>query len=101
MPKNYNKANVDHLKNVLNSNGLHIFGLKEEGDLIGGQKGKFKIKVRTNGQNEKDKDKSINKIKNKLSNMDVTLKKKIVDLRKKKTDITGYGWEEEIKNGLH
>ena len=101
VPKNYNTANVNHLKNVLNSNGLHIFGLKEEGDLIGGQKGKFKIKVRTNGQNEKDKDKCINKIKNKLSNMDVKLKKKIVDLRKKKTDITGYGWEEEIKNGLH
>ena len=101
VPKNYNKANVSHLKNVLNSNGLHIFGLKEEGDLIGGQKGKFKIKVRTNGQNEKDNNKSINKINNKLSDMDVKLKKNIIDLRKKKTDITGYGWEEEIKNGLH
>ena len=33
--------------------------------------------------------------------MDVKLKKNIIDLRKKKTDITGYGWEEEIKNGLH
>lgn len=101
VPKDYNKANVSHLKNVLNTNGLHIFGLKEEGDLIGGQKGKFIIKVRTNGQNENDKNKSINKINKKLSDMDVKLTKNIVDLRKKKTDITGYGWEEEIKNGLH
>ena len=100
VPQNYNKANVYNLRNVLGSNGLHIFNLKEEGDVIGGQKGKFKIKVRVNGQNEKDKNKIINNISNKLLNMDVKLKKNSVDLGKKKTDITGYGWEKSIKNRL-
>ena len=101
VPQNYNKANVYNLRNVLGSNGLHIFNLKEEGDVIGGQKGKFKIKVRVNGQNEKDKNKIINNVSNKLLNMDVKLKKNSVDLGKKKTDITGYGWEKSIKNRLY
>ena len=101
VPKDYNKANVYNLRNVLGSNGLHIFNLKEEGDVIGGQKGKFKIKVRINGQDEKDKNKIINNVSNKLLNMDAKLKKNTADLGKKKTDITGYGWDEGIKNRLY
>ena len=101
VPKNYNKSNIYKLKNVLTSNGVHVFDIKEDGDLISGQKGKFKIKVRLNDQNEKDNNKMINKASNKLSNMDVKLKRDIINWGKKRTDITGYGWEEEMKNGLY
>lgn len=92
MPKNYSKTNIQNLKNTFASNGIHFFGLKEEGDLIGGIKGMFKMKVRTNGQNEKDKNKIINKVSKKLLNYDVKLKKNIIDHGRKKTDITGYRW---------
>lgn len=98
LPKNYSKANMHSFKNVFNSNGLQFFGLKEEGDIIGGQKGKFKIKIRMNGQNEKENNRSLNKINKKLLGMDAKLKKNLIDLGKKRTDITGYGWEKEIKN---
>lgn len=101
MPKNYSKTNIQNVKGTLASNGVHIFGFKEEGDLIGGTKGKFKMKIRTNGQNEKDKNKMINKVSKKLSNYDVKLKKNIIDHGRKKTDITGYGWDEVIMNGLY
>lgn len=101
VPKNYNKSNIYKLKNIFTSNGVHVFDIKEDGDLISGQKGKFKIKVRLNEQNEKDNNKMINKASNKLSNMDVKLKRDIINWRKKRTDITGYGWEEEMKNGLY
>jgi hypothetical protein len=101
IPKNYNKSNAYNLKSELNSNGLHIFGVKEEGDVIGGIKGKYKIKVRVNGQSEKDKNKMINKASNRLMNLDAKFKRNIIDWGKKKTDITGFGWDEEIKNGLY
>ena len=88
VPKDYNKSNINNYKTVFNSNGMHIFGIKEEGDIIAGQKGKYKIKVRTNGKEEKEKKKMIDKSNNKLMNMDVKFKKNIDDWRKKKTDIT-------------
>ena len=88
VPKDYNKSNINNYKTVFNSNGMHIFGIKEEGDIIAGQKGKYKIKVRTNGKEEKEKKKMIDKSNNKLMNMDVKFKKNIYDWRKKKTDIT-------------
>ena len=100
VPKDYNKSNICNLKNVLNSNGVHIFGVKEEGDIIAGQKGKYKVKVRTNGQNEKDKNKMIYRVSNKLMDLNAKLKRDNIDWGKKKTDITGYGWDEEIKNHL-
>ena len=101
IPKNYNKSNAYNLKSELNSNGLHIFGVKEEGDVIGGIKGKYKIKVRVNGQSEKDKNKMINKASNRLMDLNAKFKRNIFDWGKKKTDITGFGWDEEIKNGLY
>ena len=98
---NYNKANADHLKNLMASNGLHTFGLREDGDVIAGQKGKFTMKIRSNKQNEIDNNKNINKASKQLSNFDVVLKKNIIHWGRKKTDITGKGWDEEIKNGLY
>ena len=92
IPKNYNKSNVYKFKNILNSSGIHAFGLKEEGDIIGGQKGKFLIKVRVNGQSEKEKNKMINKASNRLMNLNVKLKRNLIDWGKKKTDITGNKW---------
>ena len=65
-------------------------GIKEEGDIIASQKGKYKIKVRTNGQNEKEKNKMINKSNSKIKIPDVKFKKNIYDWRKKKTDLASY-----------
>lgn len=100
IPKNYNKANLNQIKGLLSSNGVHYFNVKEEGDLIGGQKGKFKMKVRLNGQNDINNNRMINKTSQKLSKCDVKLKKKLNEYGKKRTDITGYGWDETIANGL-
>ena len=100
IPKNYNKSNPHNLKNILNSKGLHIFGVKEEGDVIAGLKGKYKVKVRLNGQSERDKNKMINKASNKLMDLDIKLKRNINDCKKRKTDITGYGWDKKMKNIL-
>ena len=88
VPKDYNKSNINNYTTIFNSNGIHIFGIKEEGDIIAGQKGKYKIKVRTNGKNEKEKNKMINRSNNKFKKMDIKLKRNIYDWRKKKTDIT-------------
>ena len=101
VPKNYNKSNVNNLKHIFNQKGVHVFGVKEEGDVIAGRKGKFLVKVRVNGQNEKDKNKMINKASNRLMNLDVKLKRNIIDWGKKKTDITGYGWDKVIQNHLY
>lgn len=101
IPKDYNKSNICNLKGVLNSNGLHIFGVKEEGDIIAGKKGKYKVKVRTNGQNENDKNKMIYRASNRLMDLNAKFKRNTNDWGKKKTDITGYGWDEEIKNHLY
>ena len=100
IPKDYNKINISNLKGVLNSNGLHIFGVKEEGDIITGTKGKYKVKVRINGQNEKDKNKKIYRASSKLMDLNTKFKRNTYDWGKKKTDITGFGWDEEIKNHL-
>ena len=100
VPKNYNKTNLNQIKGVLSSNGVHYFNVKEEGDLIGGQKGKFKMKVRLNGQNDINNNRMINKTSQKLSKCDVKLKKILNEHGKKRTDITGYGWDETIANGL-
>ena len=79
---------------------MHIFGVKEEGDVIAGLKGKYKVKVRLNGQSERDKNKMINKASNKLMDLDIKLKRNINDCKKRKTDITGYGWDKKMKNIL-
>ena len=101
VPKNYNQANVNQLTGVLSSNGIHYFDLIEKGDIIGGQKGKFMMKVRLNGQNEIKNNRMINKTSQKLSKYNVKLKKNIYDYGKKKTDITGLGWDEAIVNGFY
>ena len=101
VPKEYFKSNVNSLKNVFNTNGVHSFGFKEEGDIIAGLNGKYKLKIRLNNKSEKDKNKMIKKVGNKLSKYELELKKNVYDYRKRRTDVTGLGWEPKLKYGLH
>ena len=101
IPKEYYKSNVNSLKNVFNTNGVHSFGFKEEGDIIAGLNGKYKLKIRLNNKSEKDKNKMIKKVDNKLSKYELELKKNVYDYRKRRTDVTGLGWEPKLKYGLH
>ena len=43
VPKEYYKSNVNSLKNLFNTNGVHSFAFKEEGDIIAGLNGKYKL----------------------------------------------------------
>jgi hypothetical protein len=101
IPKEYYKSNVNSLKNVFNTTGVHSFGFKEEGDIIAGLNGKYKLKIRLNNKSEKDKNKMIKKVGNKLSKYELELKKNVYDYRKRRTDVTGLGWEPKLKYGLH
>jgi hypothetical protein len=101
VPKEYYKSNINSLKNVFNTNGVHSFGFKEEGDIIAGLNGKYKLKIRLNNKSEKDKNKMIKKVGNKLSKYELELKKNVYDYRKRRTDVTGFGWEPKLKYGLH
>ena len=101
VPKEYYKSNVNSLKNLFNSNGVHSFGFKEEGDIIAGLNGKYKLKIRLNNKSEKDKNKMLKKMGNKLSKYELELKKNVYDYRKRRTDVTGFGWEPKLKYGLH
>ena len=86
IPKNYNKANDLKFKKLFTSEGIHFFNFTEQGDLIGGNKGKFIFKVR-NADNDNNFDNKIKKINNKLSKMNVKLKRDNVNYFKKKTDL--------------
>ena len=61
IPKNYAEANEMKLKHILNTEGIHFFNFSEQGDLIGGNKGKFVFKIRNsnNDNNFIDKMKKI------------------------------------------
>jgi hypothetical protein len=101
VPKEYYKSNVNSLKNLFNTNGVHSFAFKEEGDIIAGLNGKYKLKIRLNNKSEKDKNKMLKKVGNKLSKYELELKKNAYDYRKRRTDVTGFGWEPRLKYGLH
>ena len=101
VPKEYYKSNVNSLKNLFNTNGVHSFAFKEEGDIIAGLNGKYKLKIRLNNKSEKDKNKMLKKVGNKLSKYELELKKNVYDYRKRRTDVTGFGWEPKLKYGLH
>jgi len=101
VPQNYNNSDVNILKRVFASNGIHVFGVKEEGDIIGGVNGKYKLKIRIDDGDEEHINRMINKSCKKLAKYDVELKRNHTEYKKRKTDITGSGWDKTIKYGLH
>ena len=101
VPQNYNNSDINSLKYVLASNGVHVFGVKEEGDIISGLKGKYKLKIRIDEPDEKHTNKMINKSSKKMTKYDVELKRNHTDFRKRRTDVTGSGWDRSIKYGLY
>ena len=86
MPKNYNKINDVTIKNILHSEGLHSFKFSEEGDIIGGTKGKFKFEIR-NSNNDKFFDLKIKRINSKFKKLDVKLNKTERKHSKKKSEL--------------
>ena len=43
----------------------------------------------------------LKKVGNKLSKYELELKKNVYDYRKRRTDVTDFGWEPRLKYGLH
>ena len=86
IPKNFNQVNDIKLKNILHSEGIHFFNFSEQGDIIGGCKGKYIFKVR-NSNNEKEFNDKIKKINSKFSKINIKLNKIKGNLSKKKTDL--------------
>ena len=86
IPKNYNKVSEIKLKNILHSEGIHFFNFSEQGDIIGGNKGKDRFKVR-NSNNEKEFNDKIKKVNNKFSKINIKLNKLRENHSKKKTDL--------------
>ena len=86
IPKNFNQVNEIKLKNILHSEGIHFFNFSEQGDIIGGNKGKYLFKVR-NSNNEKEFKDKIKKINSKFSKINIKLNKIKVNYSKKKSDL--------------
>ena len=86
VPKNYAEANELKLKKILSMEGIHFFNFSEQGDLIGGNKGKFVFQIRNSNNDNKYND-TMKKINSKMSKMNVMLKKTNKNYLKKKTDL--------------
>ena len=102
IPNNFKKVNEVKLKNVLHSEGLHIFNFTEQGDVIGGNKGKYIFKIR-NSNNEKSFKDKIKKVNSKFSKLNVKLKKVEGNYSRKKTDLISTpksGKKIRIKNNI-
>ena len=88
IPKNFNQADDLGLKQYLSSKGIHFYDFSEQGDLIGGCKGKFLFKIRnSDNDNTNNNDSKIKKMNSKLSKMNAMLKRYNTNYLKKKTDL--------------
>ena len=100
IPKNYNKLDGQKLKNMLHAEGVHFFGFSEQAN-IGGDKGKFKFKIRKSNLNENDSNNCIKKLSKKLSStFNVKLKKTDEVNERKTTEITQKYGAEVVANHL-
>ena len=100
IPKNYNKLDGQKLKNMLHAEGVHYFGFSEEAN-IGGDKGKFKFKIRKSNLDKNDKNNCVTKLSKKLSSsFNVKLKKADEVNERKTTEITQDYGAEVIANHL-
>jgi hypothetical protein len=86
IPKNFNKINEVKLKNILHCEGLHFFNFTEQGDIIGGNKGKYIFKIR-NSNLDKNFNNKIKNVNSKFSKLNVKLNKINGNYSRKKTDL--------------
>jgi len=86
IPNNFKQLNEVKLKNILHAEGLHFFNFTEQGDVIGGNKGKYIFKIR-NSNNEKNFNDKIKKVNSKFNKFNVKLKKVDDNHSRKKTDL--------------
>ena len=100
IPKNYNKLDGQKLKNMLHAEGVHYFGFSEQVN-IGGDKGKFKFKIRKSNLDKNNKNNCVSKLSKKLSSsFNVKLKKTDKVNERKTTEITQEYGPEVISNHL-
>ena len=88
VPNNYNKMQEVKIKNILGGEGMHYFNLKEEGDIVGGEKGRYVFKVRRSSL-EKENNNTKNQVKNiaqKLNKLNVRFHKIIPNRAKIKCE---------------
>ena len=86
IPKDFNKVNEVKLKNILHCEGLHFFNFTEQGDVIGGNKGKYLFKIR-NSNIDKNFNHKIKNINLKFSKLNVKLNKVKGNYSRRKTDL--------------
>lgn len=100
IPKDYNKLDGQKLKNMLHAEGVHFFGFSEQAN-IGGDKGKFKFKIRKSNLDKNDINNCVKKLSKKLSSsFNVKLKKTDEVNERKTTEITQEYGAEIVANHL-
>ena len=85
VPHNYNKMQEIKIKNILGDEGMHYFNLKEEGDIVGGEKGRYLFNVRRSSL-EKDNNNQVKNITKKLNKLNVKFHKIIPNRAKIKCE---------------
>ena len=88
VPHNYNKMQEIKIKNILGGEGMHYFNFKEEGDIVGGEKGRIVFNVRRSSL-EKENINLNNQVKNiaqKLNKLNVKIHKVIPNTAKIKCE---------------
>ena len=84
IPKNFDLTDINTIRNIFSSRGIHAFKIEESSNSVNNQSGKITLRIRKdNITDEKDYDKNINNIKKLISKKDMKLNK--VDENKAKT----------------
>ena len=84
IPKNFDLTDVNTIRNIFSSRGIHAFKIEESSNSVNNQSGKITLRIRKdNITDEKDYDKNINNIKKLISKKDMKLNK--VDENKART----------------
>ena len=84
IPKNFDLTDVNTIRNIFSSRGIHAFKIEESSNSVNNQSGKITLRIRKDNMvDEKDYNKNINNIKKLISKKDMKLNK--VDENKGKT----------------
>ena len=84
IPKNFDLTDVNTIRNIFSSRGIHAFKIEESSNSVNNQSGKITLRIRKDNMvDEKDYNKNINNIKKLISKKDMKLNK--VDENKAKT----------------
>ena len=76
IPKNFDLTDVNTIRNIFSSRGIHAFKIEETSNSVNNQSGKITLRIRKDNMiDEKDYDKNINNIKKLISKKDMKLNK--------------------------